>query len=191
MDVAIAGEQLVADELDRFVADHYSRLVGLLVLRTRDRHVAEELAHESLLKLVKHWDRVRLMENRWAWLATVAINQSRSRWRRLTMVERVEGRLAAGDRSAEGAPGGEALTELLAVIGRLPERQRSALLLRHYARLSVRETAEAMGCAEGTVKSLTNRAVERLRSELGDELDGSELDEADRPATEVNDAIDR
>jgi RNA polymerase sigma factor (sigma-70 family) len=153
--------------------------------------VSEEVAHESLLKLVKHWDRVRLMENRWAWLATVAINQSRSRWRRLTMVERVEGRLAAGDRSAEGAPGGEALTELLAVIGRLPERQRSALLLRHYARLSVRETAEAMGCAEGTVKSLTNRAVERLRSELGDELDGSELDEADRPATEVNDAIDR
>lgn len=168
MDVATANENVVADELDEFVALHYRRLVGLLVLRVRNDRVAEEIAQESLLKLVKHWGRVRLMDNPWAWLATVAVNQSRSRWRRLAMADRVERRLGV---ASESVAGNEGLTELLAVIGRLPERQRMALLLRHYARLSVRETAEAMGCAEGTVKSLTNRAVESMRIELGEEVE--------------------
>ncbi len=154
-------------DLDAFVSDNYRRLVGLLVLRAGSLGVAEELAQESLLQLVKHWDRVRCMENPWAWLAKVAVNQSTSRWRRLAMTERVEATMiTTGDKSeSEGG-----LTELLVVIGCLPERQRTALLLRHYARLSVRETAAAMGCAEGTVKSLTSRAVTHLRDELGQEL---------------------
>ncbi len=168
MDAATASDQVVADELDTFVSLHYGRLIGLLTLRLRSTAGAEDVAHESLLKLVKHWDRVRLMDNPWAWLATVAINQSRSRWRRLAAADRAERRLTP---IGESTSGGEALTDLLDVIGRLPERQRTALLLRHYARLSVRETAEAMGCAEGTVKSLTNRAVERLRAELAEEVD--------------------
>ena len=57
------------------------------------------------------------------------------------------------------------------VIDTIPKRQRTALLLRHYARLSVRETAAAMGCSEGTVKSLTSRAIERLRAELVEEVE--------------------
>lgn len=168
MDAATASSGVVADELDEFVSLHYQRLVGLLVLRLKSRVSAEDVAHESLLKLVKHWDRVRLMDNPWAWLATVAINQSRSRWRRSAMADRVERRLVA---SGEAVADSEGLADLLSVIGRLPDRQRTALLLRHHARLSVRETAEAMGCAEGTVKSLTNRAIERLRSELAEEVD--------------------
>jgi RNA polymerase sigma factor (sigma-70 family) len=130
--------------------------------------VAEELAQESLLKLVKHWDRVRLMKNPWAWLATVALNQSTSRWRRLAMADRVESQLTVSPDRVDSQDG---LAELLTVIDSLPERQRAALLLRHYARLSVRETALAMGCAEGTVKSLTSRAVERLRAELSEEVE--------------------
>ncbi len=168
MDAATASSGVVADELDEFVALHYRRLVGLLVLRLESQASAEDVAHESLLKLVKHWDRVRLMDNPWAWLAAVAVNQSRSRWRRLAMADRVERRLIV---SGEAVAGSEGLADLLSVIGRLPDRQRTALLLRHYARLSVRETAEAMGCAEGTVKSLTNRAIERLRRELAEEVD--------------------
>jgi RNA polymerase sigma factor (sigma-70 family) len=50
-----------------------------------------------------------------------------------------------------------------AEILRLPERQRVALVLRFFADLSVRETAVAMRCPEGTVKTLTHRAIESLR----------------------------
>ena len=48
----------------------------------------------------------------------------------------------------------------------LPARQRAALLLRHYYGLSTRETSEALGCREGTVKSLLARARQRLRLEI-------------------------
>lgn len=168
MGVSTAGDCVVDDELEKLVSSVYRRLVGLLVLRVGDRGVAEELAQESLLKLVKNWDQVRVMENPWAWLAKVAINQSSSRWRRLAIADRVQRTLVPINDAVDGHGG---LAELGMVIDTIPKRQRTALLLRHYARLSVRETAAAMGCSEGTVKSLTSRAIERLRAELVEEVE--------------------
>jgi RNA polymerase sigma factor (sigma-70 family) len=164
MGLVTARDEVMTDGLDEFVRAHYRRLVGLLVLRLGSRLAAEEVAHESLLKLVRDWDRVRVMEHPWSWLAAVAVNQSRSRWRRLVVADRVERRLAPMTDVAESEEG---LTDLLLTIGRLPDRQRTALLLRHYARLSVRDTAEAMGCAEGTVKSLTSRSASRGNAPSG------------------------
>lgn len=171
MDVPLARDHVVKPDLDEFVSSNYSRLVGLLVLKAGSRETAEELAQESLLQLVKHWDRVCLMENPWAWLAKVAVNQSRSRWRRLAMAGRIESQLTE---ASDGVDPGGGLAELLVVVSYLPERQRTALLLRHYAHLSVRETADAMGCPEGTVKSLTSRAVSQMRDELTQELDDAQ-----------------
>jgi RNA polymerase sigma factor (sigma-70 family) len=50
----------------------------------------------------------------------------------------------------------------------LPDRQRAAIVLRYFADLSVRDTASALGCAEGTVKSLTSQAITALRRCLVD-----------------------
>jgi DNA-directed RNA polymerase specialized sigma24 family protein len=56
-----------------------------------------------------------------------------------------------------------------------PSRQRAALVLRYYGGLSVAETAENLGCAEGTVKSLTSRAIDGLRDRL--DIDVSDIRE--------------
>ena len=62
-------------------------------------------------------------------------------------------------------------------IGELPERQRLALVLRHYGDLPLGEIARAMGCALGTVKSTLHAAHERLHVELaGDDIPEVELD---------------
>ena len=45
----------------------------------------------------------------------------------------------------------------------LPERQRVTVALRFYEELSVAETAAALGCSTGTVKSNTHRALAALR----------------------------
>jgi RNA polymerase sigma factor (sigma-70 family) len=50
-----------------------------------------------------------------------------------------------------------------AVLQALPERQRTAIVLRFYEDLSEVATAEVMGCPVGTVKSLVSRGLERLR----------------------------
>ena len=55
-------------------------------------------------------------------------------------------------------------------LARLPLRQRAAVVLRFLGGLSVAEVAEAMGCAEGTVKATLHGALRRLRIECDEEL---------------------
>ena len=59
------------------------------------------------------------------------------------------------------------------LVANLPDRQREVVMLRLFEDLSVRETANAMGCREGTVKALLHKARQRLQKsvEKGDSGD--------------------
>jgi len=56
--------------------------------------------------------------------------------------------------------------DIRSAVASLPRRQRTALILRYYVDLPVREVALVMECPEGTVKTLTSKAVESLRQSL-------------------------
>ena len=151
--------------IDRQLAEvcesQHARIVGMLALYTGDEHVAQELAQDALLKLCQHWPSVR-NGNPSAWLTTVAMNLGRSMFRRRLAARRA--------RVRHGPPDDQVVddrADVLAVreaVAALPQRQREVIVHRFYLRASVNETAEAMGCASGTVKSLTNRAVVALRA---------------------------
>ena len=151
-------------ELADLCRAEYPRLVGLLALYVGSRAVAEDLAQESLIRLHMHWPRVRTMPSPHAWLCGVGINQARSWWRRRFAEQRA-------NRRAHGRPEETTVepADVLAVrtaVAALPPRQRGALVLRYYGGLSVEETAAHLGCARGTVKSLTSRAIDALRTSL-------------------------
>lgn len=148
----------IDDSLAAVCEREYPRLVGLIALRVGDRRVAEELAQESLLQLCRRWSSVDQPSR---WLTRVALNVSNSWLRRRFAEWRAYHRHGATCDEEVPPDPGEAVAVRRAVAA-LPRRQQEALILRFYEDLSVRDTAEVMGCSEGNVKALTHRALERL-----------------------------
>jgi RNA polymerase sigma-70 factor (sigma-E family) len=152
--------------LAAFCASEHRRLVGTLTLHCGDPHVASELAQDALARVCSDWKRVGRMDAPGAWLHRVAVNLASSHFRRRSAERRAVARF--GSRQVED-PGGDPAGTLAVrrAVAALPLRQRTALVLRYYSDLSVQETAEAMGCAPGTVKSLTSQALAQLRASSG------------------------
>ena len=141
------------------------RLVGALVLQTADRTDAEDITQEAMARAWSRWPEVSAMERREGWVFRVAFNLAASGRRRRAAGRRATARLAP---VAEGRadPVADRL-DLREALAGLPDRQRSAIVLRHYAGMSVADAAAVLGCAEGTIKSLTSQGLTGLRQALG------------------------
>lgn len=147
------------DEVAAFCAQQHGRLIGLLSLQVGDRAVAEELAQDVLLKVCEHWPS---LDNPRAWMHRVAINHANS-WLRRRAAERRATSRRKGQQVHEAPPDPADAIAVRAAVAALPRRQRTALVHRYYAGLSVAETADAMSCASGTVRALTHQALRALR----------------------------
>ena len=147
-----------------FCAAEYPRLVGALGLYVGDRAVAEELAQETLLRACQRWEHVSKLESAGGWTWHVARNLANSHFRRRRIERRATARLVtASERpTAEEEPH----DEVRRAVAALPDRQKTALVLRYYLDLSVEDTAQRMSISADAVRSLTKRAVATLRDEL-------------------------
>ena len=124
--------------------------------------MAEELAQDTLVRVVRDWRKVKKMDSPEAWVHRVAVNLANSFFRRRAAEVRANKRLAAEPEQVM-APAKADDVALRQAVAALPRRQKTALVLRYFAGLSVRETAETMTCPEGTVKTLTHKAISTLR----------------------------
>ena len=141
---------------------------GLLesVLRTVSRRaVAEDALDSAFEKAFVRWESVQAMRSPNGWVYRVAVNAARRQLaREVREGERLA--LAAGSPAAAVAPppGGE--TWLL--VGDLPVRQRTAVVLRHVAGLTEAEVGEAMGVSRSTVSNTLASAYKRLGQALAE-----------------------
>jgi RNA polymerase sigma factor (sigma-70 family) len=149
------------------------RVAWLVMRSTPD---AEEAAQDGFVKAYRNLGRFRAGEPFRPWLLAIVGNEARNR--RVAAGRRERLALRAGEErpvAVAAAAEAEALAagereELLAAVGRLPERDRLVIGARFFLELSEAETAAALGIRKGTVKSRLSRALERLRKEV--EVDG-------------------
>lgn len=168
-------------ELVALTRELYPRLVGMLTLYLGDRHLAEDLAQETLIRLHEHWPKVRHHPSPTAWASRVAINLAKSWWRRREAERRANRRTS--DQPDRHQPDQADELAVVQAVGALPRRQRAVVVLRFYQGLSVCETAAAMSCPEGTVKSLTSQAVAALRRDFTDLTDPRPEPRPDSPSS--------
>jgi RNA polymerase sigma factor (sigma-70 family) len=140
------------------------------MLITQDAADAEEAAQDAFVKAWRALGRFREGAPFRPWLLQIVANEARNRRRSAGRREHLVLRAATEEPSGEAAPSPEAalLTaetreRLLAAVNELPDDQREVISLRYFLELSEQEVAETLGIAQGTVKSRTARALERLR----------------------------
>ena len=155
------------------------RLVSALALYCGDRWLAEELAQDTLVRVLERWATVSRTDSPSTWAHRIAFNAADS-WFRRRAAERRAVRRFAARRGEE--PSDLLDPQVLAVrqaVAALPPRQRQVVVLHFVADLSVQETARTMRCAAGTVKSLTHLALRSLRESTALRFDeDAEVDHA-------------
>lgn len=148
----------------------HPRLLASLILITGNGEAAREATDEAFTRAYQHWRRVSRMASPDAWTFTVARNVARRGARRARQERNLLRVEAAGANPAVPAPAGEAW----ALVASLPERQRTAVVLRHVADLTEPEIARVMGITRGTVSTTLADAHRALKAQLAD--DGEEGD---------------
>lgn len=148
-----------------FVVASWPSLYRTAYLLLGDRDLAEDLVQTALAKTYASWGKVRDAGAARGYARTTLVNTAASwfrkrNWRAERPTEQIESASYDVDPSVRPA--------MTAALAQLAPRQRAVVVLRYYEDLSVADTARALHCAEGTVKSQTSDALTRLRSLLGE-----------------------
>jgi RNA polymerase sigma-70 factor (sigma-E family) len=158
-------------DFESWMAARQGRLLRTAYLLTGDVHAAEDLVQTALAKLYLAWDRVSDAPSVDAYARKILVNEHTSMWRRLWRHRETVTDTSAHEVAVDSPEYDGVAAAVWAAVRELPERQRAVVVLRYYEQLSERETADALGVTVGTVKSQASRALDTLRTYLGDRDD--------------------
>lgn len=162
------------DSFAALVQPHLTDMLRLAQLVGGARADAEDIVQESLTRVLRSLGRFDPDRPFRPWFATVVTNQARN-WhrsglRRQRLTRKVAGLADVGppltDDQALANVDGSSLVEAVATLEQI---DREVLGLRFLLGMSERETADALHCSTGTVKSRTSRALARLRTKMSSE----------------------
>ena len=138
------------------------RLARLLC---QDWATADDLLQAAMTRTYVHWSKAARADNTDAYVRAILVRefveQRRASWTR---------RVSLTDRPPELpaiTPDHENAIDMRTAVAALPPRQRAVLVLRYFCDLNVDQSAQALGCTPGTVKSQTAKALSTLRQEIG------------------------
>ena len=164
------GDPLAPEAL---VERHYRELYRYAYSVLREERSAEDTVQDAFERAFSALgrypeERLRAMRLR-PWMYRITLNVARNRLRRRREVLVEEPSVAGGAASDQDR---EAVMDVLAALGELPERQRVAVTLRYLQDMPYAEISSATGWPEGTAKTLVRRGLVRLRSLMVEEPKG-------------------
>lgn len=144
---------------------HFGRIYAFVAHRVRDRSVAEDLTAEVFRHALGaiggfEWRGVPFA----SWLYRIAANEIADY---ASKAARERGSIAAEEPSHEESERIEHRASLFRLVDELPADQRRVIVMRFAEERSIREVAEDLGRSEGAVKQLQWRALQTLRSRMG------------------------
>jgi RNA polymerase sigma-70 factor, ECF subfamily len=155
------------------VERHYRELYRYAFSVLREERSAEDAVQDAFERAFSALgryseERLRAMRLR-PWMYRITLNVARNRLRQRREVPVEEPPIVGGAPSDEDR---EAVMDVLAGLGKLPERQRVAVTLRYLQDMPYAEISGVTGWPEGTAKTLVRRGLMRLRRSIGEEAKG-------------------
>jgi RNA polymerase sigma-70 factor (sigma-E family) len=137
-------------------------LIRLAYLILNDRQAAEDIVHEAFCSVYERWNQLTDTERVFGYVRASVLNGCRTALRRREVRRRrVIYEVPAASAEAM-ALGGAERNEVIRALGRLPGRQREAIVLRYYLNLPDEEIARVMAIRASTVRSTMHRALEAI-----------------------------
>jgi RNA polymerase sigma-70 factor (sigma-E family) len=154
------------DAYVEFVTASQQRLRRSAYLMTGDWQAATDAVQEALVRVYVAWPRLQRSGGLPTYARRALVSAVVDAHRRSSTRKKYEDRVPIEAERADHADHFVERTVILGALAGLPGRQRACVVLRYFDDLSVADTAEALGCSEGTVKSQTSKALDNLRRVL-------------------------
>ena len=174
-DLALSLQQHDSSALQPLVERHHSALIGFLYRLTGgDRQLAEDLAQEAFLRVLRGIHQYRYPRRFKPWLYAIATNIARDHYKSadarhtLNMNEADNVNLPA-EEPEEAVLQTDEEQHLIGALRTLPPHQRETVILRYYQELSLAEIAETLSIPIGTVKSRLAAGLRQLKTQLEQE----------------------
>jgi RNA polymerase sigma-70 factor (sigma-E family) len=150
------------EEFRDFMRGRWPAMVRLAYGLTGDLGHAEDVAQAAFARAYASWSRVAGTGDPDAYVRKIVINENLSRFRKRRVAEDLVGAVPEGPGQPAAAVPGES-EALLRALRKLGPRQRAVIVARYWMDMSEAETAAALNCSVGTVKSQASRALATLR----------------------------
>ncbi|KES06719.1 RNA polymerase [Streptomyces toyocaensis] len=148
-----------------YVQERRASLYATAYHLTGDRFEAEDLLQSALFSTYRAWDRISDKAAVGGYLRRTMTNLHISAWRRRKLNEYPTEELPETAGDTDAMRGTELRAVLWQALARLPENQRTMLVLRYYEGRTDPEIADILGISVGTVKSSIWRSLRRLRED--------------------------
>lgn len=151
-------------DFDDWVAARGPALLRFAYVLTGNAADAEDVVQDALSRALSSWARICAADDPDAYVRRMVVNAHTSWWRKFRRRES-----PVAEVWLDGVPAAEGRDDRLwQACRRLPEQQRTAVVLRFYEDMEYADIAALTGVREGSVRSRVSRGLAALRRELGE-----------------------